>query len=403
MAVLVANASGVLSGKFLVPAGIPVGTKSVRATGAAGLSSVAGYTSRGQITTEERRRVTTVTENWTSVDPLAQTFTLTESRHVAGVDLWFANAGTKDVTIQIRNTQAGVPGRDVIAEQRIKTSQIAASGTATRVLWPAPVWLDAGTEYAIVALTDSATTALHVAQLGQFASHAGRWITSQPYQVGVLLSSSNASTWTAHQDKDLAFRLLGCSFTATSRTIALGSATVADASDLLAEMSVDIPATGVAAELRATAPDGTVYRMTPDTPISLPARINGAIALSMTLTGNEKVSPVLYPGIQFIAGDQEASGQYVSRAFAVGTSARLSITFEALTPGLSTVSCEYENSSGAWVAMTLTTGVDAGDGWVERNYTVTGITTPTTRVRLTLAGTTAARPRVRKLRAVATN
>lgn len=400
---LVANAAGELSGKFMIPPGIPAGAKAVRAVTAGGLTAVASFTGRGQITTEERRTVTTVTETWVRVDPLAQTFTLAESRHIPGADLWFANAGDKDILVQIRTTEAGFPGQNVVAEARIKHTAVASTTAATRVLFPAPVWLDAGIEYALVTLTDSATTALRVAQLSQFDADAQRWITGQAYQIGVLLSSSNASTWTAHQDKDLAFRLLGCNFTATERTIELGTATVADASDFLAQMNVDIPATGTGVEIRATAPDGTVYRMTPDAPIAVPARIDGAMALSVVLTGGAKVSPVLYPGIQFVAGDQEASGQYVSRAFPVGTTARVSVTFEAFTPGLSTVACEIQKGDGTWQALTLTSGTDVGDGWVERNYTVTGFTATVSRVRLTLAGTTAARPRVRKLRAVATD
>jgi hypothetical protein len=401
---LVANASGVLSGKFLIPAGIPAGAKTVRAATASGAAAVAGFTGRGRITTEQRRTLTTVTENWFffGVDPLAQTFTLSESRHIPGVDLWFANAGDKDVIVQIRNTQSGFPGQNVVTEVRVKPADITTAGP-TRVLFPAPAWLDAGIEYALVVLTDSATTALRVAELSQFDSDAQRWITSQPYQIGVLLSSSNASTWTAHQNKDLTFRLLGCQFTATERTIALGSATVVDASDFLAQMSLDIPATGVNAEIRAAAPDGTVYRMTPDTPIALPNRIDGAVALSVVLSGGEKVSPVLYPGVQFVSGDQEASGEYISRAFPVGATARVSVTFEALTPGTSSIQCWLQQDGGSFQQLTLTSGTAVGDGWVERNYTITGFTATESRVKLVLAGTTAARPKARKLRAVATD
>lgn len=59
--------------------------------------------------------------------------------------------------------------------------------------------LQAKREYAVVVLCDDATTALYVAELGKQDPTRG-YVTSQPYQVGVLLSSSNASTWTAHQD-----------------------------------------------------------------------------------------------------------------------------------------------------------------------------------------------------------
>ena len=52
------------------------------------------------------------------------------------------------------------------------------------------------------------------------------------YRIGVLLSSSNASTWTAHQDRDLKFRLLACRFTENTRTVPLGNITVTDSTDL---------------------------------------------------------------------------------------------------------------------------------------------------------------------------
>lgn len=405
MATLTANSQGVVTGKFTIPAGIPVGAKAVQAVGAGGQRATSTYTARGTIRTEERRQVTTITETFVAAartDPLAQTFTLNESRHIAGVDLWFTTAGTNDILIQIRNTSNGFPGSQVLAEKRVKPSTIASPGNSTRVVFGAPVWLEANREFAIVALSDSATAALAVAELGKFDSANQRWITSQAYQVGVLLSSSNASTWTAHQDKDLAFRLLGCKFTSTSRTISLGNVTVADCSDFLAALNIDIPATGTSAEIQATAPSGEVYRMSPDQPLALPVRVDGSVALSIVMAGAEKASPVVYPGISFIAGDQDASGTYVSRAFPVGTSSRVSITFEALIPGTAGVTVEIQKADLSWQTLTLTSGSPVGDGWVERNYTVTGFTAPESRVRLTLSGTAQHRPRVRKLRAVAT-
>lgn len=82
-------------------------------------------------------------------------------------------------------------------------------------------------------LCDDAETALSVAELGKFDATAQQWVVSQPYQVGVLLSSSNASTWTAHQDRDLTFRLLEASFSGASSQQELGSVSIAGATDLL--------------------------------------------------------------------------------------------------------------------------------------------------------------------------
>lgn len=407
MATLVANSAGVISGQFTIPALIPAGAKSVRVLGGGGQAGVTSFTGRGTIRIEERRRVTSiVTENFfipTGSDPLAQTFTLEASRHIVGLDLWFTNRGTSDVIVQIRDTATGFPAKAVLAEKRIASSEINIGGASTRVLFDTPVWLDAGTEFAFVVLCDNATAAMALAELGKYDATAQKWITSQAYQVGTMLSSSNASTWTAHQDKDLAFRLLGAKFSATSRTLALGVANVADMSDLMSLFNVDIPATGTSMEITATAPGGEIYRMGAGSPVKLPSRVNGNVTLAALMTGTQTASPVLYPGIQFVAGDMEESGTYVSRAFPVGTTARISVTFEALTPGTSSVAVEIERNDGSWQTIALTDGVEVGDGWVERSYILPSFTATQTRVRLTLTGTAAARPRVRKLRAVSTD
>lgn len=403
MATLTANAAGEVSGKFTIPANVPAGSKAVAVNGAGGSHGVATFIGRGIITTEQRRTVTTITNTMFWFDPLAQTFTLNEGRHVGGVDLWFSTAGSNDVIVQIRDTSNGVPNRTTLAEKRVKPANMSVGGNATRVQFDAPVWLDSGHEYAIVLLTDSATAAVSVAELGKFDATAQKWITAQAYQVGVLLSSSNASAWTPHQEKDLAFRLLGAKFTATTKSVSLGTVAVTNVSDLLALFNLEVPATGTKAELVATAPNGASYRMSPGQPINLPSKITGNVALSLELTGTQKASPVVYPGLQFAAGTLEETATYVTRQIVNGTNGRISVTLEVLNPGASDVAVAVQKTDGTWQTLTLTSGAEVGDGWVERRYILTGFTATKTRVKLTLTGNAAARPRVRKLRAVATD
>lgn len=400
---LTANSAGVVSGRFTIPANIPVGSKAVAFVGAQGSRGTATFTGSGTVTTVVRRRVTTVTTTRYNVDPLAQTFTLDAGRHVAGVDLWFVAKGTHAVTVQIRETDGGFPGTSAIAEKTLVPADIVIGGNSTRVLFPAPVWLDAGIEYAIVVLTDDADTSLAVAELGKYDASASRWITGQPYQVGVLLSSSNASTWTAHQDKDLTFRLLGARFTSSTRTVPLGTVAVSGMSDMLALLDIETPATGARAEVIATAPDGTAYTLAPGTPVNLPSRVTGNLSLSLSLSGTATASPVVYPGVQFAEGSLSESAEYVSRTFSNGSNGRISVTLEALTPGTSTVAVAIKTAAGTWQTLTLTSGTPVGDGWVERSYVLTGFTATTTAVKITLTGSAGARPRVRALRAVATD
>ena len=60
---------------------------------------------------------------------------------------------------------------------------------------------------------------------------------------------------------------------------------------------------------------------------------------------------------------------------------------------------QYDN--GGFQSLTLDAAEPVGDGWVEYVFTDTGITgLSATRVKLTLTGSAAGRPLLRKLRAV---
>src|SRR5690606_23849477 len=140
-------------------------------------------------------------------DPLAQTFRLTETKQIAGVELYVKAKGATEITVQIRKTQNGVPTDNVLT---VRSKQPADITVNQWNAWefPEPVLLDAEEEYAIVVLCNDADAELGIAEMGKWDGAAQKWVTQQPYTVGVLLSSSNASSWTIHQDRDLAFRLL---------------------------------------------------------------------------------------------------------------------------------------------------------------------------------------------------
>ena len=73
--------------------------------------------------------VVKITVVLTRFDPLTQTFTLSESRHIGGIDLWFSNRGAKSVVVQIRDTSLGMPTQNVIAEGSIIPASINVKGT----------------------------------------------------------------------------------------------------------------------------------------------------------------------------------------------------------------------------------------------------------------------------------
>ena len=399
-----ANTSGLLTGSFQIPQAIPAGAKLVEFLGAGGSYGSATYVGRGQIVTETRRRIlTTVVRRW---DPLAQTFTLPERRTIGGLELWFTTkGGAAPVIVQIRETQVGMPTTTVLTEGRLLAADIKTDGNPTRITLD-PVALEANREYAIVVLTDDANHAVSVAELGKYDPRTG-WVTAQPYQIGVLLSSSNGITWTPHQTQDLTFRLLGCRFTQQSKTISLGQYTVTNLSDLMALAGVERPAAGTDVQFLATDAQGRIYTLSEDQGLALSEKLSGNLAVSAKLTGTETASPILYPGTQLVFGTLDAAGDYLSRAIPAAATFNVAVTFDALTPGTSSVTVQAESgTSGSFQALSLSSGVEVGNGWVERTYKASSLVgvgaDRTTRVKLALSGTPQHRPFVRNLRVIVT-
>ena len=405
---LQANSSGVITGKFTIPANVPVGAKRVEFVGAGGSRGESTFVGEGTIFAETRQTINTVTTSFwqRSVDPLAQTFTLTENRQAAAVDLWFTAKGTSDVIVQIRETATGFPTRVVLAEGRVTSAAITVGQpNPTRITFNRPVLLQSGVEYALVVLCDDADTALAIAELGKWDSTNNRWVTSQPYQVGVLLSSSNASTWTPHQDKDMAFRLMAATYTQDSRTVELGKVAVSNATDLMVLPLVETAAASSRAAFRLTLPDGTSQLVGDGQPVRLASPITGNVAVDALIGGSSAASPVLWPGTQVVSGAVSPAATYVTLAIPAGQSVRARCLFEALLPAGASVTVDVRgiDAGDSWVTVPFLSSSQAGDGWFELVYELSGVNEDAVQFRLTLTGNTgnsAVRPRVRKLRAL---
>lgn len=388
--------SGQATGSFTVPP-VTTGTKLVEAVGDQGTLGTSTFTGKGTITTEERRRVTTITTR--RFDPLAQTFTLEEGRHIGGIDLWFDVIGTKRVVVQVRTTQLGLPTQVVLAQRAVQPDAIKADGH-TRIQW-SPVWLDAGVEFAVVLLTDDAETSVRIAELGKYDSSSKRWITSQPYHVGVLLSSSNAVTWTPHQNRDLTFRLLAAKFTEQKRSVDLGELDVENASDLMALANVERISSDTDVVFTFTDEDGNETQLSEDMPLELKQRLKGKIHVKALLSGNDKNSTVLYPGIQIVSGDVSHTADYITRAIPAGNNTKIHITYEAELTGTADV-IAYVQTGKEFQKVDISSTENIGDQWVERNHILKHFNEQETRVKLVLSGDDQNRPKVRNLRVVIT-
>ena len=167
--------------------------------------------------------------NLFEIDPLAQTFNVTGvpgGVFIATIDVYFKTKGTNGVTMELREVINGIPGPRTIPNgiKYLPAAQVNVSTTSggtttfvpTTFTFPDPVYLKNNTEYCFVPkpeLDDEGYEAW-VSQLGQNQYGTTTRISKQP-AIGMMFSSANDRTWTAHQDKDLMFRIRRCRFDKT--------------------------------------------------------------------------------------------------------------------------------------------------------------------------------------------
>ena len=169
-------------------------------------------------------------------DPLAQSF-LIENQNgvfVTKIDLYFrTKSQTAPVTVQIRETDNGYPGRDILpfSNVTLNPTSVAVSEDAslpTTFTFESPVYLQGNTEYAFVILANSTDYEVWAATLGQNQVGSTARITEQP-TLGSLFLSQNNTAWTPQQDSDIMFTLYRAEFnTAVSGTVVLNNSDIPD-------------------------------------------------------------------------------------------------------------------------------------------------------------------------------
>jgi len=396
---LYADANGVVTGKFRIPANVPAGSKEVVVRGSGGSFGNATFFGQGTWTENVLQEVTNVTKHY--YDPLAQTFILDTARQIGGVDLFVVAMGNSDLIVQIRETIAGVPSQKIVGETRLKPAQVTV-GDWNRFEFASPITLPNNVEHAIVVLSNDAVTEVGISELGKWDLVMGRWVTSQPYNVGVLLSSANASTWTAHQDRKLTFRLLAARYTQTSRVIDLGTIPAQDATDLIVLALTDSPATGADANVSLDFSGGNVRKSGDRQVLQLTGPVSGNVAVKAELRATPTMSASISPGSQLIIGKLGTTGTYVSRAFeADAFQSSVRVILDANLPSGSSMKV-YVSGTGAsdtWQEMALDGSPKAlGDNIFEFNYFLENVNKAALRVKIDLTGTAAARPRAANLR-----
>lgn len=425
---LYADSSGAIVGYFDIPANVPAGNKLVRAYGAGGSYAEAQFTGRGTIVRRETQPVPQpvvpdpppalwdVSLN-PNVDPLGQTFLVPVDTMVCGIDLKFAAKGTTDCVIQLRETSAGYPTQELLAQVVVPNASISIDqDTWTRATWT-PVMLRAGVHYAISASCGDAVQSLRYAELGKYDARNARWVTEQPYSVGVMVSSSDGYTWTADQTRDLTFRLLQPTFTdaAYRREITLDPVAVTSC-DYFMVLGLDYcPSSDCAITYEVTVPTtptATTYTVPSGQPVCLAQSVTGNITWKAILQGAAHVSPTLFRSLQLAVGTTKTSGSYYSRQFPIDSNGSdVVVTFVASLPSPATVAVYVQTNddddSPTWSSALSPTGSpklvsQVGGNWYERKYTYENLAgIDHTRLKIVLAGTAQARPQLRELQTIA--
>jgi len=156
-------------------------------------------------------------------DPLAQTFMVEStalsqsgsSGYLTKANLYFATKDPKQgATVELRQVSNGSPDSKVLPFSRIHltSAQISTStdgSVATEVVFPSPVIVEAGKEYAIVILPDgnSPNYSVYTAKAGQNELTNSSKQVNQDWGKGTMFLSSNNRTWTEYLDEDLKFEI----------------------------------------------------------------------------------------------------------------------------------------------------------------------------------------------------
>lgn len=419
-----ADAAGKITGTFKIPEKIPAGAKELFAEGQGGSFATAAFVGQGTIDITTLRRVTTTTVRSSSVtsqepssgggtsgggergggaDPIAQTFTLINGRHIAGLNIQICAIGNRNnpIVVEIVEVENGYPTTSVIAQAYYSMLQ-AVVGQWTEVRFDYPIWLDGSVEYAFVVKTNDAEHAIHTAKLGDFDITNQTPVAAQPYSVGVMFTSSNAVTWSAHQDEDVCFQLIGAKFVSNVKTVPVGSFAVTSMSDLLIRAEVELPTFHASFLFEVELDDGSITLLAPGQAWELQSYYTGTVKVRARLTGSETVSPVVFPVILAISGKVRSEGTYITRAFDMGTNIKILSYLKTRVPTGSTIKMHVDAADNNWMPVEqISQSLLSEPGWLERKYSrQSHNANPVGRVRITLEGTPAARPMGYDFRAI---
>lgn len=161
-------------------------------------------------------------------DPVAQTFMIGNEPtgiFLSSVDIYFQKKDPNlPVELSIVAVENGIPTQKTLPFSRVTKlpADVNVDSTdgsdETKFMFDTPVYLQPGVEYAIVLVSNSARYRVWHAEVGGTDVGTNGEKINKNVNLGVLLKSQNASTWTPDQNKDLKFTLNRADFKTTETT-----------------------------------------------------------------------------------------------------------------------------------------------------------------------------------------
>lgn len=214
-----ADAKGTIKGTFIIPGGIiPCGQRSIKIENGNNSLATTTYQAYGTLKNVENIINKTIV-SVTLYDPLAQSFTLTNTKSITSVNLCIqskptsSNAShTSDLIVQIRElSDDGYPNRNIKGEQTLTPDQINVSDDAsaiTKVTFDQAIQITGNTGYCVVLISDSNAYNVFTATKGETTIGTNSYtLSGAPNGNGNLFTSNNAQTWIADATKSLKFSI----------------------------------------------------------------------------------------------------------------------------------------------------------------------------------------------------
>ena len=253
---IVSNAAGEVDGWFVIPNNdtlrFRTGSRQVRLTDNANNNRVlelsaaeSTYHAKGLLETRQQTILSTrqlvlertriqesrnvlISERIVRRDPIAQTFMIGNEPtgiFLSSVDIFFQERDPNlPVELSIVSVENGIPTQKTIPFSRVTKLPAAVNvsssdaSSETKFMFDTPIYLQPGVEYAIVLLSNSARYRVWHAEVGGIDVGTNGETINKNVNMGVLLKSQNASTWTPDQNKDLKFTLNRADFKTTAQT-----------------------------------------------------------------------------------------------------------------------------------------------------------------------------------------